>query len=63
MGLVFAFANAVSASMNTIGFCNSLSDLLKLYDYQMFDGGVNDARVVGNLNNFNEYTSIFTEFC
>lgn len=44
--------------MNTIGFCNSLSDLLKLYDYQMFDGGVNDARVVGNLNNFNEYTSI-----
>lgn len=49
VGLVFAFANAVSASMNTIGFCNSLSDLLKLYDYQMFDGGVNDARVVGTV--------------
>lgn len=28
VGIVFAFANAVSASMNTIGFCNSLTDLV-----------------------------------
>lgn len=28
VGIVFAFANAVAASMNTIGFCNSLNDLL-----------------------------------
>ncbi|XP_076260652.1 sodium potassium chloride cotransporter isoform X1 [Rhynchophorus ferrugineus] len=49
VGIVFAFANAVSASMNTIGFCNSLSDLLKKYDIIMFDGGVNDARVVGTV--------------
>lgn len=28
VGIVFAFANAVAASMNTIGFCDSLNDLL-----------------------------------
>jgi solute carrier family 12 (sodium/potassium/chloride transporter), member 2 len=28
VGIVFAFANAVSASMNTIGFCDSLNGLL-----------------------------------
>ncbi|CAG9772962.1 unnamed protein product [Ceutorhynchus assimilis] len=49
VGIVFAFANAVSASMNTIGFCNSLSDLLSRYNIVMFDGGVNDARVVGTV--------------
>lgn len=35
VGIVFAFANAVAASMNTIGFCNSLNDLLsKSHIYQ-----------------------------
>lgn len=28
VGVIFAFANAVAASMNTIGFCESLNDLL-----------------------------------
>lgn len=28
VGIVFACANAVAASMNTIGFCSSLNDLL-----------------------------------
>jgi solute carrier family 12 sodium/potassium/chloride transporter 2 len=28
VGVVFAFANAVNAAMNTIGFCDSLNDLL-----------------------------------
>lgn len=31
MGVVFAFANAVAASMNTIGFCDSMNDLLSMY--------------------------------
>lgn len=31
VGIVFAFANAVAASMNTIGFCSSLNDLLSKY--------------------------------
>lgn len=49
MGIVFAFANAVSASMNTIGFCNSLSDLLNNYGYKIVDGGNNDTRIVGTV--------------
>ncbi|XP_025835734.1 bumetanide-sensitive sodium-(potassium)-chloride cotransporter-like, partial [Agrilus planipennis] len=47
VGIVFAFANAVSASMNTIGFCNSLNDLLKEHDLKIIDGGNNDVRIVG----------------
>lgn len=31
VGIVFAFANAVAASMNTIGFCSSLNDLLSKF--------------------------------
>ena len=31
VGVVFAIANAVAASMNTIGFCSSLNDLLSNY--------------------------------
>ena len=31
VGVVFAFANAVAASMNTIGFCSSLNDLLSKF--------------------------------
>lgn len=31
VGIVFAFANAVAASMNTIGFCSSMNDLLSKY--------------------------------
>lgn len=33
VGVVFAFANAVSASMNTIGFCESLNLLLSKYPW------------------------------
>uniref|UniRef100_A0A1B0DG38 Solute carrier family 12 member 3 n=1 Tax=Phlebotomus papatasi TaxID=29031 RepID=A0A1B0DG38_PHLPP len=47
VGIVFAFANAVAASMNTIGFCSSLNDLLKSYDLKIVDGGDNDIRIVG----------------
>ncbi|KAK5649405.1 hypothetical protein RI129_000434 [Pyrocoelia pectoralis] len=47
VGIVFAFANAVAASMNTIGFCNSFNDLLSHYDIKIVDGGVNDVRIVG----------------
>ncbi|XP_060526169.1 bumetanide-sensitive sodium-(potassium)-chloride cotransporter [Cylas formicarius] len=49
VGIVFAFANAVNASMNTIGFCNSVSDLFKKYDIPLIDYGVNDARVIGTV--------------
>ena len=47
VGVVFAVANAVAASMNTIGFCDSLNGLLKSYGYKIIDGGVNDTRIIG----------------
>ncbi|XP_017467653.1 PREDICTED: bumetanide-sensitive sodium-(potassium)-chloride cotransporter [Rhagoletis zephyria] len=47
VGVVFAFANAVAASMNTIGFCDSLNDLLKNHGLKIIDGGINDVRIVG----------------
>jgi len=47
VGIVFAFANAVAASMNTIGFCNSLNDLLKEFNTKIVDNGINDVRIVG----------------
>nr|CAD7437440.1 unnamed protein product [Timema bartmani] len=47
IGIVFAFANAVAASMNTIGFCDSLNDLLNSFGLKIIDGGVNDVRIVG----------------
>ncbi|XP_008544298.1 bumetanide-sensitive sodium-(potassium)-chloride cotransporter isoform X2 [Microplitis demolitor] len=47
IGLVFAFANAVAASMNTIGFCESLNDLLKSHGLKIIDNGVMDIRIVG----------------
>ena len=47
VGIVFAFANAVAASMNTIGFCNSLNDLLKESGLKIIDGGNNDVRIIG----------------
>lgn len=36
VGIVFAFANAVAASMNTIGFCSSLNDLLSGFLFFLF---------------------------
>lgn len=33
VGVVFAFANAVAAAMNTIGFCESLNQLLSKFPF------------------------------
>ncbi|KAL0821134.1 hypothetical protein ABMA28_005755 [Loxostege sticticalis] len=49
VGIIFAFANAVAASMNTIGFCDSLNDLLKNQGVKILDNGVNDVRIVGTV--------------
>ncbi|TDG47570.1 hypothetical protein AWZ03_006009 [Drosophila navojoa] len=49
VGVVFAFANAVSASMNTIGFCESLNLLLKSNGLIIVDNGINDIRIVGSV--------------
>ncbi|XP_045514152.1 bumetanide-sensitive sodium-(potassium)-chloride cotransporter-like isoform X4 [Pieris brassicae] len=47
VGIMFAFANAVAASMNTIGFCESLNDLLKSHNMKIMDNDVNDIRIIG----------------
>ncbi|KAG5681038.1 hypothetical protein PVAND_010504 [Polypedilum vanderplanki] len=49
VGVVFAFANAVAASMNTIGFCDSFNDLMASFGVKIIDGGVNDTRIVGTI--------------
>jgi amino acid transporter len=49
IGIVFAFANTVAASMNTIGFCDALNDLLGYNGLKIVDGGVNDVRIVGTV--------------
>ena len=49
LGVIFAFANAVAASMNTIGFCDSLKDLLSRHGMKILDGGVNDTRIIGTI--------------
>ncbi|KAJ8946616.1 hypothetical protein NQ318_007219 [Aromia moschata] len=49
VGIVFAFANAVSASMNTIGFCDSLNGLLKNYGEKIIDNGIQDTRIIGTV--------------
>lgn len=46
---MFAFANAVAASMNTIGFCDSLNDLLKSFGAKIIDNDVNDTRIIGSV--------------
>ncbi|XP_049885496.1 bumetanide-sensitive sodium-(potassium)-chloride cotransporter-like [Pectinophora gossypiella] len=49
VGIIFAFANAVAASMNTIGFCDSFNDLLRRYNLKIIDNGTNDVRLVGTI--------------
>lgn len=33
----------------TIGFCESLNDLLKTFDLKIIDNGVNDVRIIGTI--------------
>lgn len=49
IGVIFAIANAVAVAMYTIGFCESLNDLLKTYDLKIIDNGVNDVRIIGTV--------------
>lgn len=49
IGVIFAIANAVAVAMYTIGFCESLNDLLKTFDLKIIDNGVNDVRIIGTI--------------
>jgi solute carrier family 12 (sodium/potassium/chloride transporter), member 2 len=49
VGVVFAVANAIAASMNTIGFCDSLNELLRNHGIKIIDNGINDTRIIGSV--------------
>lgn len=49
IGLIFSLANAVACAMYVVGFCESMSDLLRSFDVQIVDGGINDMRIMGSI--------------
>uniref|UniRef100_A0A8C1HZE8 Solute carrier family 12 member 10, tandem duplicate 3 n=1 Tax=Cyprinus carpio carpio TaxID=630221 RepID=A0A8C1HZE8_CYPCA len=48
IGLLFAFANALACSLNTVGFAETVRDVLKDNSAQMVDD-VNDVRIIGTI--------------
>uniref|UniRef100_A0A8C1VPU1 Solute carrier family 12 member 10, tandem duplicate 3 n=1 Tax=Cyprinus carpio TaxID=7962 RepID=A0A8C1VPU1_CYPCA len=48
IGLLFAFANALACSLNTVGFAETVRDVLKDNGAQMVDD-VNDVRIIGTI--------------
>ncbi|XP_067905704.1 solute carrier family 12 member 3 isoform X2 [Heterodontus francisci] len=46
IGLIFAFANAVAVSMHTVGFAETVRDLLVDYNATIVDP-INDIRIIG----------------
>ena len=49
IGLIFSLANAVACAMYVVGFCESMSDLLKTFSVSIVDGGINDMRIMGSI--------------
>uniref|UniRef100_A0A0N4ZIL3 AA_permease domain-containing protein n=1 Tax=Parastrongyloides trichosuri TaxID=131310 RepID=A0A0N4ZIL3_PARTI len=47
IGVIFSFANAVSAAMYIVGFAETVRDLMKDFGYSIIDGEMNDVRVIG----------------
>ncbi|XP_067255880.1 solute carrier family 12 member 10, tandem duplicate 1 [Chanodichthys erythropterus] len=48
IGVVFSFANALACALNTVGFSETVRDLLIEYDSQMVDS-INDVRIIGSI--------------
>lgn len=50
IGIIFAIANAINASLNVVGFCQSIQDLMKNYGGAIIvDGADNDIRIIGTI--------------
>ncbi|CAG7821012.1 unnamed protein product, partial [Allacma fusca] len=49
VGAIFSFANATAVAMHTVGFAESLNDLLKTLQVKIIDNGQNDIRIVGTI--------------
>ena len=49
IGIIFAMANIVAVSLHTVGFCESLNDLLASLGVKIIDNGPNDIRIIGSI--------------
>jgi solute carrier family 12 sodium/potassium/chloride transporter 2 len=49
IGIIFALANAIAVALHTVGFCESLNDLLKQSGLMIIDNGLNDIRIIGSI--------------
>lgn len=49
IGLIFALANAVACAMYVVGFCESIQDLLEVYQMKIVDGSIHDIRIIGSV--------------
>ena len=49
IGIIFALANAVAVALHTVGFCESLNDLLRQSGLKIIDNGPNDIRIIGSI--------------
>jgi solute carrier family 12 sodium/potassium/chloride transporter 2 len=49
IGLIFSLANAVACAMYVVGFCESMTDLLRSYGVTLMDEKVNDVRIIGSI--------------
>ncbi|XP_068149884.1 bumetanide-sensitive sodium-(potassium)-chloride cotransporter isoform X2 [Drosophila tropicalis] len=47
IGLIFSLANAVACAMYVVGFCESMTDMMKVLGWQIVDGGIQDVRIIG----------------
>uniref|UniRef100_A0AC35TMV5 AA_permease domain-containing protein n=1 Tax=Rhabditophanes sp. KR3021 TaxID=114890 RepID=A0AC35TMV5_9BILA len=47
IGIIFSFANAVSAAMYVVGFSETVRDILVSHELKIIDGGLNDVRIIG----------------
>lgn len=48
IGIIFSLANAVAVAMYTVGFAETVRDHLGQYGKVIFDGGLNDIRLVSS---------------
>ncbi|KAH9426423.1 hypothetical protein DERP_010992 [Dermatophagoides pteronyssinus] len=49
IGIIFSLANAVAVAMYTVGFAETVRDHLGQYGKMIFDGGLNDIRLVSSI--------------
>jgi solute carrier family 12 sodium/potassium/chloride transporter 2 len=50
IGLIFALANAINASLNVVGFVQTVQDAMWNYGgYIIVDGDLNDTRILGTI--------------